>query len=267
MTDVSEPAPEVQKAHCSQCGGIRNCDVRGEHVVREYDDHYSCMIHWRILQCRGCEFVFVETSSTNSEDYEPYYEHDGSVGTRSVETKRYWPALSKRQRPDWLTAFGVSDPGDGEINALDAALLELYDALDADLRMLAGIGIRTAYDIASELLGIDTELTFAKKMDALVTTNRITSLDRSRLEAMIDAGSASAHRGWRPQPHDLETMMDVLEHFIYETFVSPARKAKMDAAAEKMKGGVPPRKPRKPKAKVPAQEKPDSLLRGTPPHV
>ncbi len=134
------------------------------------------------------------------------------------------------------------------MTVLDRALLELYGALDNDLRMLSGIGIRTAYDIASELLGIDSELTIAVKMDALVTNNKISALDRSRLETMVDVGSASAHRGWRPQPSDLATMMNVLEHFVYEAFVAPARKAKINEDADRVKKTVPPRRPRKPKA-------------------
>jgi hypothetical protein len=115
----------------------------------------------------------------------------------------------------------MSDYGiDAEnVDALDAAMLELYGAMDNDLRMLAAIGIRTTYDIASELLGIDPTLTFEKKLDALVCSGRISIVDKDRLEMMVDAGSASAHRGWRANP---STMMDVLEHFVHDSFVAPA---------------------------------------------
>jgi hypothetical protein len=130
------------------------------------------------------------------------------------------------------------------VDGLDAAMIELYGALDNDLRILAAIGIRTTYDIASELLGINAEMTFEKKLDALVTSGRIGKLDKARLEMVVDAGSASAHRGWQPLPEDLETMMDVLEHFIYESFVAPARKEKLDAKAAKVKKTVPPRGPK-----------------------
>ena len=202
--------PEVRKAECSQCGGVRNCEVKGTHLVSYDDEQFSGRTYWRILECRGCENVFVQTVATNSEDYENFYEDDGSVGTRHSETFRYWPALSKRPRPEWMSYHGISDKDSPEVDALDKAMVELYGALDGDLRMLAGIGIRKAYDIASEILGIDPDLTFFEKMNALVTGNKITSLDRSRLETMIDAGSASAHRGWRPSPQDLNTMMNLL---------------------------------------------------------
>lgn len=61
---------EIKKAHCANCKGSRNCDIRGE-----FDDGYSDEVvtgntKWLILQCRGCETVFVQTVSTNSEDYD-----------------------------------------------------------------------------------------------------------------------------------------------------------------------------------------------------
>jgi hypothetical protein len=36
-------------------------------------------------------------------------------------------------------------------------------------------------------------------------------------------------------------MMDVLEHFIHDSFIAPHRKKKLDEKAAKVKGGVPPR--------------------------
>jgi hypothetical protein len=197
--------------------------------------------NWFILECAGCEQVFVQTVATNSEDYDNFHEEDGSFGVVNRETLKYWPALSKRKKPEWMSDYGIDAEN---VDALDAALVELYGALDNDLHMLAAIGIRTAYDIASELLGIDPNLRFEEKLQALIDTGRIGSVDKERISTMADAGSASAHRGWRPTPSDLETMMEILEHFIHESFVAPARKAKLDAKAARVKKTVPPRLPR-----------------------
>lgn len=182
----------------------------------------------------------MQTVATNSEDYDNFYEEDGSTGTTYNETLKYWPALSKRPKPEWMSEYGVDA---GNVEALDAAMTELYGALDNDLRMLSAIGIRTTYDIASELLGVDSRLRFNQKLDALVTSGRISVVDKDRLEMVVDAGSASAHRGWRPTPKDLGTMMDVLEHFVHQSFVAPARKAKLDEEAARVKIAVPRRLP------------------------
>ncbi len=251
MSDpVPPPAPpHVRKAECSQCGGIRNCNIRGEHLVRYEDEQFSGETYWYILECRGCENVFVQTASTNSEDYDNFYEDDGSTGTTYNETLKFWPALSKRREPEWMSEYGIDAEN---VDALDAAMIELYGALKNDLRMLSAIGIRTAYDIASELLGIDARMSFDKKLDALVNSGRIGVVDRDRLEMVVDAGNASAHRGWRPTPNYLSTMMDVLEHFIHESFVAPARRAKLNTEAAKVKKAVPQRLPgsKKPSGKA-----------------
>jgi hypothetical protein len=245
MTDsapTAKAADTIRKAECSQCGGMRNCDILGRHSQRIGDDNFTEDTTWFILKCRGCEYVFVQTVSMNSEDYDNHYEEDGSTGTTYNETIKYWPALSKRKKPEWMADYGIVDVEN--VGALSAAMSELYGALENDLRMLAATGIRTTYDIASELLGIDPSLTFAEKMDALVSSRRIGALDKDRLETMVDAASASAHRGWRPTPSELNTMMDVLEHFIQESFVVPAHKRKLDAEAAKVKKTVPPKPPR-----------------------
>jgi hypothetical protein len=237
----SPALPEFRKAECSQCGGIRNCHIRGEHGASYKDGQFSGNTYWYILECRGCENVFVQTVSTNSEDYDNFYEEDGSTGTTYNETLRFWPALSKRRKPEWMSEYGIDAEN---VDALDVVMIELYGALDNDLRMLSAIGIRTAYDIASELLGIDGQMTFDKKLDALVRSGRIGMADKNRLEMVVDAGSASAHRGWRPTPNDLGIMMDVLEHFVHQSFVAPAQSAKLDAEAAKIKKTVPLRPPR-----------------------
>lgn len=253
MSDETQPASaaaKIRKAECSKCGGMRNCEVRGHYDERYSDEHFQASTEWFILECRGCENVFVQTVGSNSEDYDHYYDEDGSEAIRYSETIRYWPALSKRVKPDWMSEFGIDEP---DVELLEAAMLELYGALDNDLRMPAAIGIRTAYDIASELLGTDPSLTFAEKLDHLVTSGRIGIADKDRLETMVDAGSASAHRGWMPKADELNTIMDVLEHFIQEAFVAPARRKKLDEGAAKLKKTVPPRaKKAKKVAKPPA---------------
>jgi hypothetical protein len=110
--------------------------------------------------------------------------------------------------------------------------------------MLAAAGVRTAFDLASELLEVDAALTFKEKLDALVKSNRITSSDRVRLETLTEAGSASMHRGWIPEKSDLLTMVEILEHFIDQAFVTPALQKKLDDRSAKLKEIVPRRKQR-----------------------
>ncbi|HEV2599967.1 DUF4145 domain-containing protein [Sphingopyxis sp.] len=248
-----KPEFSAKKAGCSSCGGSRNCDVLGHFEQRGGDDFLSWITDWYLLRCRGCEHTFVQTVGTNSEDYHDYYDEEGEHVTHHTETIGYWPALSKRQQPDWLGLISVKGADE---SILMSALAELYTALNNDLFMLAGIGIRTSFDAASELLGIDPEITFREKLNALVDGGHIGKLDLARLEALVDAGSASAHRGWKPNAEDLDTMMELLEHFLHEAFVTPEKRRRLDAKAAAVKGKVPVRKKaQKTKASAPLAKK------------
>jgi hypothetical protein len=238
-TEAQIAKPTTKKAKCSRCMGVRICDIRG-HYLEKYDDgFFQENTDWHILECRGCELVFIQTCSTNSEDFDHVAQQDGSVEAIHPETTRYWPALFKRQRPEWFTVVGIDADN---VNILDNAMEEVYGALNNDLHMLSGIGIRTCFDVASELLGVDKELSFEKKLDKLVADSRINTLDRERLATLINAGSASAHRGWRPSVDDISIMMEILEHFIYDAFVNPSRKKQLDEKVSKVKITIPTRK-------------------------
>jgi hypothetical protein len=222
---------EARKAECARCGGVRNCDIRGEYFVTEFDDQVQAWKAWYILECRGCEYVFIQTVGTFSEDYD----HDEHGEIEYNETIEYWPARSKREMPKWL------DHGLDAQYRLRSAMAELYRALDNDLHMLAGIGIRTVFDIASEQLGIDPELPFVQKLESLVSKGSIESVNKDRLEMLIEVGNATVHRGVCPTPVELRTMMDVLEHFIEGSFIAPEYKRKLDAEAAAIKARVPSR--------------------------
>jgi hypothetical protein len=111
-------------------------------------------------------------------------------------------------------------------------LSEMYTALNNDLRVLAAIGARTAFDRSSELLGVDSKLPFNQKLDQLVTMGKISKDERDTLEVLIDAGSAAAHRGWRPKPKAVNTMMDVVEAFLHRGFI-------LGDGIQKLKAAVP----------------------------
>jgi hypothetical protein len=232
--------PQVRKVFCAQCGGARNCDVRAHWALKGEDQDVSWQTDWYVLQCQGCEYVFAQTVETNSEDYEEYYDDEfNSEARRYKEKVAFWPALAKRKKPDWLAGNLVNKI---QLNdRLEDQLEELYKALDNDLNGLAATGIRTCFDVSAELLGAGAGDSFEKKLKFLVDNGHIGALDKDRLATAIDAGSASAHRGWRPTTSELDGLMSILEHFIEHAFIGPAVKKGLDAQASKIKARVPPR--------------------------
>jgi hypothetical protein len=164
-------APDVIKSFCAKCSGLRNCDIKGQ-----VSDHWDSggvwsNTDWFLLQCRGCENIFCHTVKTFSEDYSHEWDEETQQDTIVMdEDVAYWPAVSGRKRPDWFSSmvFGWENS-----HVLREAMTEMYVALDNDLMRLSAAAIRTAFDIASEILGIDPNLTFAEKLDELVSTSRI----------------------------------------------------------------------------------------------
>jgi hypothetical protein len=246
---VSAPSSPI-KGHCPNCGPDRLADVVGHH-------HSSCNdktsgiwgeVDYRILQCRGCELAYFQKDEIFSEDYE----NDPGTGEIYIPHKiTHWPAPilfpaapSKRKRPDWASApFGLDLLGaDSELAAVDSDLASLFDdvyvALNNDLRVLSAIGVRMAFDRASELLGVDPAKNFAEKLMELVERGKIGVSEKDTLDILTDAGSAAAHRGWKPKPEELDTMMNIIETFLYRTFI-------LDAAAKRLKQNVPAKQKRR----------------------
>lgn len=246
MVGQSGEQPQAKKVHCAQCHGIRNCEVRAVHRQDFNDGYADARTDWYILECRGCDNVFVQTISTNDDDCMEGVDEDGDLFSYYVESVKYWPSLAKRTRPAWLRETGLDGVTGDVARNLYIVLTELYTALDGDLRMLAGIGIRTAFDVASEALHVEPHLSFGQKLQTLVERNFISLTERGRLDVLVDAGNAAAHRGWRPDQSEITTLMDILEHFIETLLVNPAKRRALDQEAANLKARVPIKiKPRK----------------------
>jgi len=241
------------KANCGRCGGERNCEIKGFHAESgsEADGRFEWHTGWYLLVCRGCEYPFAQSVSTDSESYDEYYDREGDYVRESIEIVETWPPEAKRPIPDWFKHSHVEGNLVKAV-ALNAALSELYRALNANLMVLSSIGIRTAFDAASETLGIEPGLSFEAKLNALVDKGKIRATEKETLNVLIDAGSAAAHRGWQPTAEQLNVQVDILEEFIFNSMVLPTQeKTKADRVA-KLKQAVPPKA--QPKKKMAAPE-------------
>ena len=240
---VEEILGTTIRAHCGRCGGSRNCDIKGFHneFGSEANGQFQWQTAWYLLLCRGCDYIFAQSVSTDSESYYDYYDYNNERARDNIETIETWPARARRPLPDWFENHHI-EGSISETAALSAALNELYRALDTDLMVLSSIGIRTAFDAASEALGIEPGLPFAAKLNALVVDSKIRESEKESLTVLIDAGGAAAHRGWQPTPMQIDVQMDILEDFIFNSLVLPARNKKNADNIAQLKQAVPARK-------------------------
>ena len=168
MTDhkTDTDANTTCRGHCPQCGADRIADIVGSKTYEEHwvEDKYGPMWvieTYRILQCRGCERLYVQREHWFSEDGADYDINPVTGEERQVYKPQvtYWPLPEKRKKPDW-----VSKLHDGMLRGL---LDEVYGALDAGHSVLAAIGVRTVLDQTMVSEGANPALSFEEKIKEL----------------------------------------------------------------------------------------------------
>ena len=249
---TNEGSRAILRGHCPNCDADRNAEVLAEDTFEEELDPRGVWVKstYSILRCLGCDRGFIRRAELCSED-EGDYDVDAHTEETSItlnERVAYWPSITStsrttRRRPDWLS-FNPRDPLDPfdplELGLafvypeLATLLSELYAALDNNLQILSAIGIRTVFDCASELLGCNPNQSFPEKLKELTAGNKISGEEKEILSILTDAGSAAAHRGWKPTQDDINSLMDALEHFLHRTFV-------LKHELRRVKKNIPPR--------------------------
>lgn len=217
---------------------MRWANVVGHFKKSEAAEHVWWETDYRILQCPACEAVYFQKDSVFSEDV--IYTTNPHTGEDDYELEHkleHWPSQEARPRPDWLSQLFFVDPN------LEDLLSSVYEALDKGLGVLSAIGIRTAFDRASELLEIDPSKSFKQKLTALQAAGKIGQEEQEILDTLTDAGSAAAHRGWKPSAQELDTMMSIIEAFVYRSFI-------LGDAAKRLKEKVPAKPARASEKKV-----------------
>lgn len=244
----------VRVSECGKCKGPRNCDIIGKYDERGGDHHFDWRKVWYLLKCRGCNHVFCQTVETDSESFDWYWDDEIQKDVREhIETNQYWPAITERPKPIWFENLDLHDLEGG--TKLSRALEEVYIALEADLRTLSGMGIRTVFDILSEMAKVEEHKSFEDKLKDLLDRGLVDEDEKNSLAVLIQAGNAAAHRGWRPKKDELSSLMDVLEGFIADAFIYPKQAERRRAAVAAMK--VPAKKPKPKKGDLSANQKAD----------
>jgi hypothetical protein len=132
-----------------------------------------------------------------------------------------------------LTAIEAVDPD------LYHLLLEVYSAANDEQTRLLAMGVRAALDLTMiKVLGGDGG-SFERKLEMMVEAEHLTAKQAENLSIVIDAGSASSHRGFNPPRELLDEMVGVMESIIREHYVT----GPMLGTARAL---IPPRPPRVP---------------------
>ncbi|MDF8362485.1 DUF4145 domain-containing protein [Achromobacter anxifer] len=225
----------ITKGHCPACGAGKNADIVAAYKdTWQHDEHPIWgWIDYRILKCRGCDRIYFQRAEACSENINHYCDAAGHPQQEYEVDYSYWPSPLKRPRPSWLDELVSLD------SDLHSILNEVYSGLDSDLAVLSATGMRTAFDRATELLGVDPAKTFQQKLEDLFAAGKVGAAEKETLAVLADAGGAAAHRGWKPQPKQLATMMDIVEAFCHRNFI-------LDGQVVKLKPQIPAKQQRRP---------------------
>lgn len=231
---VVEIRTEIVKAHCNECGGERNAYKRAWHTVNDNDGEVSWSNTYDVLECCGCSGLSVRHtfwfSEWNQIDADPVTGQPRLIPGLKVT---YWPPPTRRKKPEW--AENLDD------DVIRGVIDEVYQALNAGMIVLASIGTRTLLDRAMFLRVGDPNGGFAGKLNLMVEKGHIGNDERDILEAITDAGSAAAHRGFTPNAKTLGTIIETAENFLHREFV-------LKTAAGEVRTATPPRPKREPPA-------------------
>jgi hypothetical protein len=122
---------------------------------------------------------------------------------------------------------------------------ELIICFASILTALAAIGARAIVDfVVTEKAGDDGN--FKDKLNRIREQGLIAETQVDVVSAAFDAGSAAVHRGYRPTPADVNTLVDITESLLQQIYIDPERQRRQAEAAAALRSNTPPRPKSKP---------------------
>ena len=236
----------TEKVHCNGCGGLRNHTIKAEYRTQDEEiEEGRYAIDWEdryeVLECGGCGEVTFR--------HKHYFSEAAFAPDDTGWSETHYPPRLSRRLPTWI---------DDTDDDLQSVLRETYRSIHGDMLILANHGARTAIDIVMTRLVGDIG-GFDKKLNKMESDKHIDNEERKLFEAVVESGSAAAHRGYRPEVKTLGHVMDILEALIFRKIVSPSQMSGLTAHAAKILAAVPKRaKTQNPGAR-PAAAPPDAV--------
>lgn len=225
MADENLTSQESFKTHCFNCDKETNQDILfkdneigpREIIWRNQQGDESQSVWevvatiWSLSKCRGCEKINFKHIVRNSPNQE-------------TDQVFCFPRKPIRQVPSWVIKLPMK---------YVETLQEIYISINERLFILSLTGIRTLLDIYI-VDKIGDRGTFKQKINKLVSDGIITTSKATVLETAVDAGNASAHRGYKPDKETLFQILDIVENLLQSEIV--------DRNATQIKQKTPPRK-------------------------
>jgi hypothetical protein len=215
---------EKVKTHCYHCNNETNqeklldeFELNPQEIVQRNDEGDESQSMWMLVgglwlvsKCFGCEKINFKHITRQLPD-------------KSRDVVFHFPQNPIREVPYWVRKL--------PIQYLEI-VNEIYVCVNEGLHILAVTGIRTLLDIFI-VAKVGDVGSFKQKLNRLVTQGIITSGKADVLGTLIEAGNASAHRGYKTDRDTLFQILDIVENLLQSEIV--------DRSLDNIKGKVPPR--------------------------
>lgn len=202
----------------------QECDRENEHTIvasaEFYDDYrvdaqfsIQSWDEYQVVECNGCQTRSFRHSHRDTENTD----HDRETGEEFlVNTVHVYPELEVARRPIHGSHLLPSQ--------LTAIYEETLAALNRDLRVLAGVGIRALIETICRDRGA-VGRTLESKIDTLVTQGVVAAAGAEILHGLRIMGNEAAHEVMPHVPADLHIAMTVVEHALQGIYILPAQAA------------------------------------------
>lgn len=199
---------KIETAHCNSCQRETNHWVVCEYVDKDDDSQYGVwsIDTFQVLGCCGCDEIKFLKSEIFSEDSEVDTDENGDPCYTYPARKTYFPPAKWRTPPRWSAQLSQKDPFISQLHD------EIYSALQNGSFILANMGTRTLIEqLMTDTVGTGT---FKQRLNKLADKGFIAKNDIDTVDAAIEAGHASTHRGWVPSKEQLELIINITENMM-----------------------------------------------------
>lgn len=186
-----------------------------------------------ILECAGCHTLSFR--NTYAVAYSAKRNRKRNLISGSMD--KIYPPASERRRLSLLPMMRLEHR---DVFNIVRIYKEVCDAYGSENLFLAAYGARTLIDIVVSTEAGDRG-TFPEKLKRLLTEGRISQYMATTSSAAFDAGSATAHRGYRPSREDTSLLIDAAEALLKHFYLDPQQLADQAEKAGEMSKRIPPR--------------------------
>lgn len=194
------------KSFCHECGKATNQEVlsqvvRGNESKEEYqwgENHYFC-------RCQGCDALSYAISRWTEDDWDP------STGESECSWETYPRGVAER-RPM------------SEQHLLPGNVWRIYKeavgAMNAQLPLLAGIGLRALIEAVCQAEGV-TGGDLKERIDGLATKGVLSVAQADILHTHRFLGNVAAHEIVAAPPRELVAAMEIAENVLRTIYILP----------------------------------------------